>query len=173
MSLEALRARLERLLADRGGDPRGYAQGIYQAMLDTKVAVAEVRDALAATRAELAGERQRLSDAERRGRLAGQIGDQETADLAGIWVAKHTERVGLLERKLAVQEDELRYAERQLDELGAEYRKARAGMTGGGPPPPTLDPELDLAGLELEQKARETQVQDQLAELKRKLGRQE
>jgi hypothetical protein len=176
MALDGLRARLEQLLAEhtRGGDTRAYTDGLYQALVDTKVALAQIRDARQVTERELAQQRRQHDDAERRGRLAEQIGDQETVDLAQVWTAKHAERVALLERKLEVQQDELRLAERQLEELTQAYRQAKAGIpSGAGPAARTPGADEELAGLEIDRHAREATVRDQLAELKRKLGRQE
>ncbi len=175
MSLDDLRARLDQLLADlgRAGDARSAAAGLYDAMVDTKAAIGSVRDALAATGREHAAERQRLEDAERRGRLANEIEDTETAELARIWTAKHRERVELLERKQQVQHDELTYAERQLEEMTEQYRRAKAGVPSGtaaGPVSPD-GTEADRLGRELDREAQAALVQQQLAELKRKLGR--
>jgi hypothetical protein len=69
-----------------------------EAVVDAKVAVAEIEEAVDRTERELAAERQRLADAERRGRLAGEIQDQETVQVAERFVAKHRERAGVLER---------------------------------------------------------------------------
>jgi hypothetical protein len=170
MSLESLKARLEQLLAS-AGDSRVYADGLYQAMLDTKVAVAQLREAIGTTTRELDGERVRLADAERRGTLAAGIGDQETSALAEIWIVKHRERVQLLERKLEVQRDELAMADRQLAEFSQEYRQARAGIRPGAPPPASDDAEGARVDVELDRHARETLVRDQLAALKKQLGR--
>jgi hypothetical protein len=175
MVLEELRARIDRLLAERGADTRAYASGLYQAMVETKAAVATIREALERTRRELEVEQQRLADAERRGRLAHEIGDQETADLADHWATKHRELTTVLERKLAVQEDELRLAERQLDEYGEAYRQARQGMPpSAAPVTPIPDtPELLRMERELDRQTREALVKEQLAHLKKKLGRQD
>jgi hypothetical protein len=66
---ESLRARLERFLAERTppADPRERAQMLHAALLDAKVGLGTMRDALAASERELARERQHLDDAERRG----------------------------------------------------------------------------------------------------------
>ena len=100
-------------------------------MVETKSAIAGIKDALAATARELAVEQQHLADAERRGKLAAEIQDTETAELAEIWTTKHRERVALLERKHAVQQDELAYAERQLEEMSNQYRQAKSGVSPG------------------------------------------
>jgi hypothetical protein len=177
MSFEGIRARLDRMLADleRGSDTRSVAAGLFDAMVETKAAIAAVREALAATDRELVGERQRLADAERRGRLAEEIQDTETVELARLWTDKHRERVELLERKRIVQQDELAYAERQLEDMTAHYRQAKAGIPPGSTPAAgTTAPDPDFARLEQEarQQERAATVEQQLAELKRKLGRE-
>lgn len=156
MALDDLRARLDQLLGDlqRAGDARTAASGLFEAMVETKTAIAGLREALATTGRELAVERQHLADAERRGRLAADIEDTETAALAETWTSRHRERVTLLERKQAVQQDELAYAERQLEEMSNQYRQAKPGVG-------------------LDREAQAARVQQQLADLKRKLGRQD
>lgn len=181
MALDDLRARLDQILGDlqRVGDARTAASGLFEAMVETKTAIAGLKDALAVTARELAVERQHLADAERRGKLAGEIQDTETAQLAEVWTAKHRERVTLLERKQAVQQDELAYAERQLEEMSNQYRQAKAGVpptagaatSGAGALPE--NPELDREGGRLDREAQAARVQQQLADLKRKLGRQD
>ncbi|MGH7613209.1 MAG: hypothetical protein ACREMW_04070, partial [Gemmatimonadales bacterium] len=77
---DALRAALE--AATPPGDLRDLARQMREAVVDAKVAVQEMREALARTEVELGAERQRLADAERRGRLAAEIQDQETVQVA-------------------------------------------------------------------------------------------
>lgn len=178
MALDDLRARLDRILGDlqRVGDARAAASGLFEAMVETKTAIAGLKDGLAATARELAVERQHLTDAERRGRLAAEIQDTETAQLAEIWTTKHRERVALLERRQSVQQDELAYAERQLEEMSNQYRQAKAGVPpGGGAGASALpaEPELEREGGRLDREAQAARVQQQLADLKRKLGRQD
>lgn len=179
MALDGLRARLDQMLADlsRTTDARSTAAGLFDALVEIKAAIAGLKDALAATDHELAGERRHLEDSERRGTLAEQINDQETVELARIWTSKHRERVELLERKRAVQLDELAYAERQQAEMTEAYRSAKLGVppTGQTPPAgsPSPDAETERMGRELDYQARQALVQEQLAHLKKKLGRQD
>jgi hypothetical protein len=178
MALDDLRARLDKILGDleRQGDARGAASGLFQAMVETKSAIAGLKDALAATARELAVEQQHLTDAERRGKLAAEIQDKETAELAEIWTTKHRERVALLERKQAVQQDELAYAERQLEEMSNQYRQAKSGVSPGATTGASAlpdDPALDREGGRLDREAQAARVQQQLADLKRKLGKQD
>jgi len=174
MSFENLKARFDEILADlsRTSGARASAPGIYEAMVELKAALAGLKDGLERTDRELAAERQQLDAAERRGRLAEQIQDIETVELAAIWTGKHRERVEILERKRLVQLDELAYAERQLAEMAEAYRKAKLGVSSGAgtaaagpePAPADLDSQLD-------RQAQESLVQQQLAHLKKKLGR--
>src|SRR5512144_1736928 len=101
-----------------------------EAVVDAKVAVQEMRAALARTEIELKVEAQRLSDAERRGRLAGEIQDQETVEVAERFAGRHRERVAVLERKLAAQREELSLAERDLAEMQGQLKSAERGGPG-------------------------------------------
>src|SRR5204862_2914052 len=97
-----------------------------EAVVDAKVAVAETQEAIARTEREVGLERQRLADAERHGRLAGEIQDQETVAVAERFAAKHRERVGVLERKLVAQRDELVRAQRELGDMQSQRMSAAA-----------------------------------------------
>jgi hypothetical protein len=178
---ERLRAALDGALA--GGDAGGLA-GMREAVIEARVAVGKMRDGVRVTEAELAHERQHLRDAERRGRLAGEIGDTETVAVAQRFVAKHGERVAVLEKKLAAQQEEALLAEREVAEMTDQLKlaerdriareasghvaAARAGM-GEAPGP---DADLDAATSRLDRAAREAAAAEQLAALKRKMGRQ-
>jgi hypothetical protein len=185
---DGLRARLDRLIAEsRGpGDLRAYAAGLRDAVIEAKAAVNAMRDQLAATERELALEQRQLADAERRGQLAGEIADQETVGIAQRFATRHRERVGVLERKLAVQQDELGLGVRELESMTTELRAAQQGRAPGGTSADTAwrgieaaggtRPELDLDGellrAQAERKLHEATVDAQLAHLKRKLGKE-
>jgi hypothetical protein len=142
-----------------------------------------MRDALAATDRELADERRQLEDAERRGRLAAAVPDSETVAIAQRFTARHRDRVQVLERKLAVQRDELALAEREVTELMAEYRAARSGHplesvdaawrdleAAGGIRPDAAD--VDRSADDADDQLRHQQaVEAQLAYLKKKMGK--
>lgn len=166
---DALRARLDQFLAERTppADARELQQALHASLVDAKVGLATMRDALVAAERSLAAERQQLTDAERRGRLAADIGDQETTAVAGRFTARHTERVELLERKVAVQRDELALAEREYESMRTEFQQRRAE----GPAVPNVGPDVDDAALrhQLDRAARESAADEQLASLKRKV----
>ncbi len=181
---EGLKARLDRLFQERtSSDPRAYAAGLREALLEARVGLTGMREGITATETELAAERKQLADAERRGRLAGAIPDAETAAIAERFAVRHRERIALLERKLVVQQDELLIAEREVKELAAQHRSAAAGtpssssidaawrdLESAGATRPTSEEEGFAA--QADQRRREQAVEAQLAYLKRKLGKE-
>ena len=169
MVLDELRARLERLLATPGSRSRA---GLHDALVELKVAAGQSRDALAAAERELANQQQQLDAAERRGRMAAEIGDAETARIAEEFAAKHRERIDLLTRKLAVIRDELAFVEREYQAVAAEYRNpARPVSPRVEPDPEPADRELLDLDSRADRAALEQAVKAQLELLKRKLGK--
>ena len=119
---DALRAALD--AATPPGDLRDLARQMREAVVEAKLAVGETREAVARTDRDLTQERQRLADAERRGRLASEIQDQETVDVARRFAAKHRERTDVLEKKLAALKDELALYERELGDMQGQLVRA-------------------------------------------------
>lgn len=142
-----------------------------EAVIEAKIGVQAMREALARTEAEAARERRHLADAERRGRLAENIDDGETAAIARRFASRHTERLAVLERKLAVQADELALAERELQEMTAQLKR---GDPGAAPPPASgaaRELEDELLTSELDRMERQIDVDARLDELKKRMGR--
>ena len=113
----------------------------------------------------MAAEREQLTTAERRGQLALDIGDAETSAIARQFADKHRQRVDLLERKLAVQRDEVVMAEQDYEAMAEHQRAAGQGM-------PASD--LEDAGLlkaRLDREAAKAAVDAQLELLKKKMGK--
>jgi hypothetical protein len=180
---DAFRAALD--AATPPGDLRDLARQMREAVVEAKVAVQEMREALVRTEGELTLERQRLADAERRGRLAGEIQDQETVAVAERFAVKHRERVGVLERKLAAQREEVALAERDLVEMQGQLRSAghdRSATEGersterawrevqsAGGARPGMDLKDELLKSEMDRAAREAAAQQQLEALKKKM----
>jgi hypothetical protein len=171
---DAFRAALE---AAGGADLRSLIGQMREAVVDAKVAVQEIQDAIARTEAELGLERQRRADAERRGRLAAEIQDQETVAVAERFATKHRERVGVLERKLANQREELALTQRELEDMQAQLKSAardrpamearRSAEPGGG-----LDLQDELLQADMDRAAREAAAARQLEELKKKMRKE-
>ncbi|MFI5234817.1 MAG: hypothetical protein ACHQXA_03830 [Gemmatimonadales bacterium] len=166
---------------------RETAAVLEQSLVEMKVGLGDLRRAREATERELAGERRQLADAERRGALAALVPDPETVRVAEEFAAKHRERIGVLERKLAVQGDEVTLAEREAGELAARWREARRGLGPNGMTPsieaawrdlqaaggqrPGTDLEGELVRSETDHVAREAAADAQLAHLKKKMGK--
>ncbi len=181
---EGLKARLDRLLRDRGGsDPRAYAASLREALIEARLGITEMRRALAAAEAELQSERKQLADAERRGRLAAAVPDAETVAVAERFASRHRERILVLERKVVVQRDELALALREVQEMTDQWRSAsqrapssesldaawRDLEAAGGSRPTD---ESDRMAADLDQRRREEAVEAQLQYLKRKMGKE-
>ncbi|HWC74184.1 MAG TPA: hypothetical protein VG454_09630 [Gemmatimonadales bacterium] len=183
---DAFRAALD--AAAGPADLRALARQMREAVVDAKVAVAEIHEAVSRTQRELGFERQRLADAERRGRLAGEIQDQETVSVADRFASKHRERIAVLEKKLAAQRDELAFAERELAEMQEQLKTAERerpsmegdrsaehawrDVQGAGGARPGMDLQDELLKSDLDRAAREAAAQRQLEELKKKMGKE-
>jgi len=145
-----------------------------EAVVDAKVAVAEVQEAVGRTDRELTLERQRLADAERRGRLAGEIQDAETVAVADRFAAKHRERLGVLERKLVNQKEEMALAQRELDDMQAQLKTAERDRPAmeARQSEPGLDLQDELLKSDMDRAAREAAAARQLEELKKKMRKE-
>lgn len=180
---DALRAALD--AATPPPNLRDLTRQMREAVVDAKLAVREAGDAVARTERELAEERRRLADAERRGRLAAEIQDGETVGVARRFAAKHAERVGVLERKLGALREELALYERELAEMQAQLARAEhdrplseaersverawRDLEAAGGARPGTDVKDDLLKAELDAREREAAAERQLRELKKKM----
>ena len=183
---EALRAALEGSAPPE--DLRHLARRMRDAVVRANVGVQDLQQGLARTEAELVAERQRLLDAERRGRLAGEIQDQETVRVAERFASKHRERVAVLERKVRAQRDELALAERELGEMQAQLKTAERNrpateaertteqawrdVESAGGVRPGLDLQDELLKHEVDRAAREAAADRQLQELKKRMNKE-
>jgi phage shock protein A len=172
--------RLRRSLADaisRASSPeetRAALAMMREALVEAKVGVSQLRATLDDTRAQLARERHELETVQRRGRLAVQINDAETVRVAAQFERRHSERVAVLERKLAAQEAELDLAEREVAEMAGQLKAMVAGAGRGAVSTAGLpNDEPDAANVlrrEVDRAAREAEAERKLAELKRRMG---
>ena len=146
-----------------------------QTLVLARVARDDVRAVYAASMQKLEGARTELATIVRRGDLARQIDDLETVAVAQRFADTQRATVGLLERKVAVQYEELSLAERTVTEMEAELK----AVTGRGPAP-DLTPDPSVTGAAsvdssdyraLDDAARAQTADERLAELKRRMGR--
>lgn len=182
---EELKQRM-RDLFDRASTPADRRRTIAlmrDAIVEAKVSVREMRDQLEHTRRRLTIERKELETVRRRARLAEQIDDAQTVQIAREYEKKHGDRVEVLERKLAAQEAELTLAEREVEEMTRELKARAAGVEPGGASAdlgegagtglPLEDPADQGSTLrsEIDRMAREARASEMLAELKRRMGK--
>lgn len=184
---ESLKATLHDLLHGHvpPTDRRAVIADMKRALVAAKLGVADLRDGVEVTRKRLALERDQLATARRRKELAAGIPDADTVAIAAQFEAQHTERIGVLERKLAAQEEEAALAERDYEAMLGQLKAANAGVGSGAPVEsrgPT-DAELGLSDdtdlrAELDALARQRSRSDaeaaadaRLEELKKKMGR--
>jgi len=97
-------------------------------LVQAKVGLQDLRDALAQAKRRLEAERRELDTVQRRKRLAEQIDDAETVRLAGQYEQMHAERVAVLTKKIEAQESELALAERDVGQMMTELRQAATGV---------------------------------------------
>ncbi len=147
-----------------------------QTLAITRVARDDVRTAYAASMQRLDKARTELETIIRRGELARQIDDQETVAVAERFAETQRATIGVLERKVAVQHDELTMAERLVTEMEQELKS----VTGIGPSPNVApddhaangEPGAESADFRgLSDAARAQSADERLAELKRRMGR--
>jgi hypothetical protein len=179
---DGLRERLDRLFASHGARTGADPAALRDAMREAEILLTRLRASVTETETLLGSERRQLEDAERRGRLAADVPDQETVAIAARFAARHRVRIALLERKVVVQREELQLAERELEELAthaaelgrrdlaADLRATvRTGEHATAEHRQTFQD--DLQRMQAERRLMDEAVERQLAYLKRKLGK--
>jgi hypothetical protein len=178
---QTLRDALQR--ATHPNDRRAVVAEMKATLVQARLGVDDLRTGAERTRARLAAERAELETVRRRRGLAEKINDRETVAVAERYERQHAERVEVLERKLAVEERDLALAEAEVTEMLAEFKAAAAGAgapataaaAGVGPEADplhdTLRESLDTLGRERARESRDAQADEQLAALKRRMGR--
>ncbi len=107
---------------------RRMSHGMREALVHAKLAINDMRAAVAATEARLTAERAELETIRRRQGYAADIGDTETVAIAERFAVQHAERVAMLESKHMVQQQELTLAEREYDTMSGELRRVMSGI---------------------------------------------
>ncbi len=108
-------------------------------MVDSRVQLEELADLLERTRQEAAQEEKEVRTCLRREKMARDIGDEETAQIASDFAAKHLRRKDVLDEKASVLERELADRKAEFGEMTEQFKEARvrrealsasAGRTG-------------------------------------------
>lgn len=167
---------------------RRMATGMREALVHAKMALQDLRTALAGTEARLVTEQGELDTVRRRLGYAAEIGDTETVAIAERFATQHADRVAMLETKRMAQQQELQLAERDYETMTLELRRVMSGMAPDASSPEQAakreveaalsdDPDvlLDLDATppppRRSRAEREADADARLADLKRKLGR--
>ena len=181
---DAINAALD--AATPGGDTRDVISLMRSAVIEARTSIEKMREGVAVTEQRLELERKKLADAERRGRLAAAIQDTETAEVAERFAEKHRERVAVLDDKLEAQRAELDLAQREYEEMKAQLLKQEKDRPANeaARKVDTAWRDLEAAGIsrsegadearlrrEVERAAREAKADQQLEELKKKMGK--
>lgn len=158
-----------------GGELGAALSQMRAAVVEVRGAIRRLEQELSDTAAAWASEREQLLAAERRGRLARGIGDQDTAEVAHRFAVKHAEKVALLEKKLGVQREELSLLQRELAEMVEQLDRAEkeAGARGLDRSGGLADGEEDeeLLQYRMDRALREARAEEQLEALKKRMGR--
>ncbi|MDT8435423.1 MAG: hypothetical protein RRA92_01585 [Gemmatimonadota bacterium] len=150
--IEAVLAALEgRSGADPGDEMNRLLAGMREELIEAKAALPELEGHIADLRRRREGELREAEACVRRAGQAERIGDDETAEVARRFEAKHRARADLCEEKIRTAESELALQRRSVAEmtgqlkealasrqaLAARFRQAgrTAGLRGGGRSP--------------------------------------
>jgi hypothetical protein len=171
-----LRRSLREMLDSAPLDDRASLSRMRETLVQARVGLGELREGVSHAKLALEAKRRELETVARRRGQAEVIGDEETIRVAKRYEAELVARIDVLARKLAVQEEEVMVAEREISEMTSELRRAI-----GAPPPPPMTPadpladprDEELAALERSRTraAREASADALLAELKRRMGK--
>lgn len=110
--------------------------GMKNEVAEAKVRIRELEDHLARAASEAEREKREAETARRRGKMASEIDDTETATLASEYAARHEERRRVLEQKIAALREEHTLRSREVEEMLAKVKEAQArrdslGATAG------------------------------------------
>lgn len=185
---ESFRQSLNDLL-DRATPPeerRAVLTRMKQTLVQAKMGLDDLRGGLAATRQRLDVETRELETMRRRKAAAAAINDAETVALSEKYETLHAERTEVLRKKLEAQEAELGMVEREVGEMTTELKQA---MLGAGTSSSSIADEaraeadaviddgkdvaeeLDALSRAGRRSARESEAEQKLAELKRRMGK--
>lgn len=173
---EQLRDSLRSLLENSPSAPadrRAALTDLRAALVRARMGVDDLRGGVESARQKLAAARAELDTIQRRKALATQINDAETVAVAERFEGLQTERVDVLARKLDAQERELAFAEREVSEMSADFRRAVAGVGSGtvGKPDADRAAAAEVDAMLGEDAALSGGLDARLAELKRRMGK--
>lgn len=174
---QAWRQAVENFHREAGGGTTGAPpriRAMERELTSASGALGNLDDEIRRTRRDVAKEREAEQQCRRREALARDVDDAETVRVAVEFAERHAERAAVLDRKIAVLEDERSLLARDvvaMRERLDEIAPAATRGVGDGAPSPDSDhdsrstPEFTR----MEREARERAADQRLAELKRKM----
>lgn len=99
--------------------------GMREEVTDAKTRLHDLQEAIRRALAEAGREKRELETCERRERMAAQIGDEDTARVAGEFAQKHRERKEVLEQKAVALQKELDLREREIEGMLKQIKEAQ------------------------------------------------
>lgn len=100
-------------------------KGMRDEVTEAKTRLHDLEEAIRRALAEAEREKAELETCLRRERMAREIGDEDTAKVAGEFGEKHRERKEVLEEKAVALEKELRLRRREIEEMLDQIREAQ------------------------------------------------
>lgn len=171
-AVENFRRELEEVDTEGGGSPD--VRAMRRDLVSARGALDKLDLEIERTRKEGAAEREQEAVCRRREGLARNIGDEETARLAGEFAVRHAERALVMERKVDVLVEERTLLRRDLDAMQETLKAQPGGAAAAFEAPP--DPDVleqrareDRDFARLDREARERAAEQRLEELKRKM----
>jgi hypothetical protein len=184
VSFDDFRKTLEDLMnrATPATDRREIASQMRDTLVRAKMGLSEMQASLEKDRQRLQLEERELETVRRRKQMALDIDDAETVKIAEKFESTHTTKVDLLRRKVAVQEDEVRMAEADVEAMSADLRSAvkgtgefgptvRAPTTEDDPSGAPLASEIEALGRKRARAERDAAADAELEALKRQMGK--
>lgn len=101
-------------------------RGMQKEIVEEKAAVAGLEQQLEKALADTQRERENALTTRRRERMARDIGDEETAEIAARHATKHENHQALLEKKAQALRDELEFRRGTIEEMTARFTDARS-----------------------------------------------
>ena len=187
---ESFRQSLNDIL-DRATPPeerRAVLARMKQTLVQARMGLDDLRGGAAVTRQRLEVETRELETMRRRKTAAVAINDSETVTLAEKYETLHAERAEVLRKKLEALDAELGMVQREVDEMTSELKQAMLGAGTGANASAIEDEaraaadsvlddgrnvaeEIDALSRAGRRSARESEAEQKLAELKRRMGK--
>jgi phage shock protein A len=104
--------------------------GMRAEVVEAQARVRELEGQITRATAEAEREKSEAAVARRRGKMAEDIGDAETAKVAGEYAAAREERQQVLEQKAAAMKQELAIRTREVEEMLVKVKEAQASRDG-------------------------------------------